>query len=148
MLRALAASATVLAVLMGLALAPHSHVHPAGTRVGDDHHHRPGRGVVKHAHLSAHLPAAHEPAALDHDKGDAHHEHDRPQVVSAADEFVFRIADGPRGPAAADLAPADTVVPPAPSAMAAPALQPPAHGPPEGRSAPSRAPPSDPAAAA
>jgi hypothetical protein len=137
----------VLAVLTGFALAPHNHVHPVGTRVGDDHHHRPGSGVVKHAHLTVHQPAVHDLGAEHHDTGEADHGQDQSQVVSAADEFLFQVTDGPRCPAPSESVLVTAVAQPTLIATASPMLQSPAHGPPEGRSTPSRAPPPVPVAA-
>ena len=148
MLRALAAIAALIAVIVGFLLAPQGHVHLGRTTQGDDGHHgRLGAGFVKHAHLTAHArPGA--AATRDTNLREEHSGDEQPVIRSTADEFVFQAVDGPCGLEAGDLVPTPAAVPPRSCVWAVLIEQPPAHGPPGGGSVDSRGPPSVPPAAA
>jgi hypothetical protein len=150
MFRLLVTVVTVPAVLAGLILAPHTHVHPAGTAPGSDADHRHlDRAAVKHAHMTPHTSAPFY--ALDVREGDDSeppHEHDGPTIVSDPGAFAFQLKTGPRSPTPSVLAWIVGLVPPTIALLVASVFHPPAHGPPEGLAAPPRAPPFAPPAAA
>jgi hypothetical protein len=143
MLRLLAALVTVPAVVAGLVLAPHSHVHPAGAAPGRDAHHRHvGTVAVKHAHVTPHTaPVFPAVATSDDEVHQDDHEHEDP-VALPTGEFVWRVVGSPQSPAPSVLTAVARLVPPTAAVVLPTVFQPPAHGPPEGPPAPSRAPPS------
>jgi hypothetical protein len=149
MLRLVAALVTVPAVVAGLVLAPHSHIHPAGAAPGRDAHHRHvGRVAITHAHLTPHAAAVLSAwAARDDEVHEADHEHEHPAAISTG-EFAWRLVGSAQSPAPSVLTVVTRLLPPTAIVIPPTALQPPAHGPPEGPPAPSRAPPIAPPAAA
>jgi hypothetical protein len=150
MLRLLVTVVTVPAVLAGLVLAPHTHVHTAGTAPGSDAHHRhPGGAAVRHAHMTPHASAPFY--ALDAREGDESapaHDHDGPSVLPDPGAFAFQLKAGPRSPTPSALAWIVSLVPPTMAMVVASVLHPPGHGPPERLAARPRAPPPTPPAAA
>jgi hypothetical protein len=149
MLRRLVAVVTIPAVLTGLVLAPHAHVHAAGTAPGSDadHRHR-GSAGVKHAHVTSHAPAPFEGLdAGEREDGDTSHEHEGPTIAFDPAAFAFQLKAAPRSPSPSVLAGIVGFAPPAVAVLVDSVLHPPGHGPPVTLAAP-RAPPSAPPAAA
>jgi hypothetical protein len=147
--RLLATSGAALAVIAGFALAPHSHVHPAGTTAG--HHSAQGdsgSAPVKHAHVTPHHGHHADPVGpVGRDPDDDHPEDEQGRQISPANDFLFQTVDTHRHPAPAVFVRAVAIVPDVTSGIATDILLPPAHGPPGRRPGPARAPPTIPPAA-
>jgi hypothetical protein len=142
MVRLLAALVTLPALVAGLVVTPHSHIHPAGASpVQDAHHRHLGGAAVRHAHPTPHGPAASSRAAIaeaEIPQGD--HDHRHPVALSTG-EFAPRVVNTPQAPPPLVLAWVASPAAPTPRVIRPTALQPPSHGPPEAPPAPSRAPP-------
>jgi hypothetical protein len=148
--RLLATSGAALAVITGLALAPHSHLHPAGTTAG--HHPAqadPSSTPVKHAHFAPHDSHHADPVEPFGKDPDDDHRRDGPTgQILPANDFLFQAADTPRDSAPAARVRAVAIVPDVTRGTAIGIPLPPAHGPPVRRPGPARAPPITPPAAA
>ena len=149
MWRPTAVSAAVLSIVAGLGLSPYGHVHPAGTIAGhDDRHAGWAAGPVKHAHLTPHDPDHLDPPDVVGDgDDDEHHEPGDQVIVSTTHEFLFQTAESFQDDAPVAQAQLATVAPDITRVTVIKAFQPPAHGPPDRRPGPSRAPPLTPPAA-
>lgn len=146
--RLVGACGAALAVIAGLALAPYSHVHPAGAT--PEHHPAagdPGAAPVKHAHFAPH--DRHHPEAPRHDEdaGDDHPDDEPIRQITSSNDFVFQAAGTFRDPAPAAVVQTVDVVPDVAAGTVVEIRLPPAHGPPGRSAGPARAPPTVPPAA-
>ncbi|HUF23754.1 MAG TPA: hypothetical protein VMN81_06465 [Vicinamibacterales bacterium] len=143
MTRAISVMAAATALVAGLALAPHSHVHRSADA-----------GALRHAHLDAHAAAHASGSRHHHHDGASHahytppHDHDEGPLLSAAGDFVFPAASGESRRVPLALACSTLLAAPERTAEVEQSWQPPAHGPPDVTLLPARAPPVLPAAAA
>lgn len=149
MWRPTGACAAVLSIVAGFGLSPYGHVHSAGTIAGHDARHAGWvAGPVKHSHLTPHDTDHLDPPDIVGDgDDDEHHEPGDQGIVSTTHEFLFQAAESFQDPAPAVQVQIVAVVPEVTTVTVIKALQPPAHGPPDRRSGPSRAPPLTPPAA-
>ncbi len=138
-----------MAVTYGLALAPYSHVHPAGTAT--DHHSERGdlaTAAVRHAHFTPHDD--HDAAPLgphEHGPDDHHRDDETAGQITPANDFLFQPVDTFQDPAPAALVQPLVLVPDVASGVAIQFGLPPVHGPPVAPRGPARAPPIAPPAA-
>jgi hypothetical protein len=130
MFRPWAAAATIVALLIAFAAAPHSHVHQFR---GEEHH--SSAATVRHAHVTAHPHDAEE----GHDEGEG--EAPSTQKIWRVDDFVFQQAATVHAPQPSLTEMAAPASPPLGSWRAAPHFHPAAHGPPPQSPRSPRAPP-------
>lgn len=143
MTRAITVLAAAAALVAGLALAPHSHVHLSADA-----------GTLMHAHLDAH--AAGHPTASRHQHQDdvshehyaSAHDHDEGPLLSASGGFVFPAASGEARRVSPALACGTPPAGPERNAEFVLSWQPPAHAPPDASLLQARAPPVLPSAVA
>jgi len=141
MLRSLTACGTVLALLAGFVLAPHTHIHGgAGESVAELHDGHVTNGALAHAHLDSHQRA--HRFDLGRPAISVGHESGGDASVVVADEFVSHSAeDGLRYPAPLTLVTFSAVASAHAASITIDPLEPPAHGPPPNRPSAPRAPP-------
>lgn len=133
MLRRWAAGTAVLALLLGLAAAPYTHVHQAFEAPGDEHHsHAP---TLIHSHVSSHSP--------ERDAGDAgaHVGEASAERIWSINSFVFQQAAAPHAPTSALFVSAVAFAEVTSVWLGAHRTHPEAHAPPPTSSSGLRAPP-------
>jgi hypothetical protein len=134
MLRRFAAPLTVLALLVGLSAAPHTHAHHAIDSVSDAHH--PHGATLVHTHASPH---SHQDTDRSHPAPPGSDESD--EQIWSVDTFVFQQPVSSHAPSAVLLVCGEPHIQLTSTWFAVDRPQPTAHGPPAGSPPRLRAPP-------